>query len=212
MRTQMLKPRSSSLQSKTTQKKHYGLTLVITENMNDIGDIISSDSSHNSIEDDNEIFKELANDLMEEYPVESSDENSDEPIEYESMDEDTPPTFTYLKKQGENTYDEQINQTNQTDKWYYIIDGITKNNTKIIDLISKLGIVPDVNTINSFYVDNQTMNHTDKTKAKAKRKWKLIDALNTLLGESQVHPTDNETFEFAVNCLSSDLITKIQST
>lgn len=211
MRTQMLKPRSSShtLKSKTTKNKHYGLTLVITENMNEIGDIMSSDSSHNSIEDDNEIFKELANDLMEEYPVESSDENSDETIEYESMDEDSPPTFTYLKKQDENTYDVQINQTNHTDKWYYIIDGITKNNTKIIDLISKLGIVPDVNTINSFYVDNQTMNHTDN-KTKTKRKWKLIDSLNTLLGD--VYQADNETFEFSVNCLSSDLITKIQST
>lgn len=193
MRTRMLKPPS---------KKHYGLTLIITENNNDCVDIMSSDSSHNSIEDDNEIFKELANDLMEEYPVEGSDENSDETIEYESMDEDAPPTFTYLKKDENQTDENQTdeNHTNDVNNWYYIIDGITKNNTKIMDLISKLGIVPDVKTISEFYSkkDNHTSNNHNMNK------WKLIDALNTLLGD--VHQDGNETFGFAVNCLSSDLI------
>ena len=172
----------------------------------DIG-IIEGD---NEIKIDQNAFRELANNIMEQYPY---DEQGDMEVDvegYEDYDEyeydndnndnNDGPTFTYPSQtQNNDTNDETNNNSDnnmtkdkeleviyesvkeQDETWVYLNRELTNNNTYVMSILKQMDISPDCEALNDFYYSNYSEN-TNSSKELISQ-WKLLDSLNTILSE-----------------------------
>lgn len=126
-----------------------------------------------------EVFRQLANDIMEEYPVEENSECD----EYD-YDTDEGPTFTYVDKDIKENDTDDVKENVGDSAWNHIINGLINNNQYLIETINSLNIVPDIVSLQKLYEDKQQ-----------NEKWELLNSLNTLLGNK----------DFGTRCLTTEL-------
>jgi len=122
-------------------------------------------------------FRQLANDIMEEFPEEEDDLASDG-----EATEGDGPTFTYPTERGGS-------EVVADEPWKPFLDLLMVNNTHVLKLLDTIGVNPDVNSVIDFYYsdfDPSSDRHSD---------WNCIDALNTLLSDER----------FATICLHDEL-------
>lgn len=167
----------------------------------DIG-IIESDDE---IKIDHNAFRELANNIMEQYPYDEPPDMEVDVEDYEGYDEyeydnDDGPTFTYPSQtQNNDTNDDTNNNSDnnmtkdkeleviyesvkeQDETWVYLNRELTNNNTYVMSILKQMDISPDCETLNDFYYSNYSEN-TNSSKDLISQ-WKLLDALNTILSE-----------------------------
>lgn len=112
-------------------------------------------------------FKQLANDIMEEFPEEDCDSSSDS-----GTTACDGPTFTYPSQCGE--YDQTTDEP-----WNTLLNLLSTNNRHVIGLLDSIGISPDVSSVGDFYYSNFDPS-SDRY-----HDWKCIDSLNTILSDDR---------------------------
>lgn len=171
--------------------------LIIKDEKSGSGSGSGSSNKHDEIKIDHNAFRELANNIMEQYPYDEQ-EDMDEEYDYDDDDDDGP-TFTYPSSKSQD--DSNNNSNNSMNKeeleviyecnkehdetWIYLNQELTNNNTYVISIIKHVGISPDCDSLNEFYYSNYNDN----------LQWKLLDSLNTILSEPS----------FAKLCLNDNL-------
>ncbi len=122
-------------------------------------------------------FRQLANDIMEEFPEEEDDLASDG-----EATEGDGPTFTYPTERGGS-------EVVADEPWKPFLNLLLANNTRVLELLDTIGVNPDVNSVIDFYYSDfepSSDRHSD---------WNCIDAFNTLLSDER----------FATICLHDEL-------
>lgn len=123
-------------------------------------------------------FRQLANNIMEEFPEEDVDESTSD----DEGADNNGPTFTYPTDSG-------APKTISDEPWKPLLNLLSDNNTRVLRLLDSIGINPDANSVVDFYYsdfDPSSDNHND---------WNCLDAFNTLLRNDR----------FASICLHDEL-------
>lgn len=129
---------------------------------------------------DREAFRQLANDIMEEYPESDSNEES-----VTGSDNDGP-TFTYPadgELHSQKEYDIQ-------EPWVNLLNSLESGNERLVRLLSSIGINPDSVSLCDFYYKNYEPNCAEGRH----HEWVCLDSLNNILGDDS----------FRIECLSEE--------
>ena len=140
--------------------------------------VINTNRRNTNQETSPDEFRQLANNIMEEFPEEVDESTSDD----EGADNNGP-TFTYPADYGD------ASKIIADEPWKPFLGLLLTNNTRVLRLLDLIGINPDVDSVVDFYYsdfDPSSDNHND---------WTRIDAFNTLLKDDR----------FASICLHDEL-------
>lgn len=141
--------------------------------------VINTNRRNTNQETSPDEFRQLANNIMEEFPEETADESTSD----DEGADDNGPTFTYPADYGDSS------KTTVDEPWKPLLNLLLANNTRVLRLLDSIGVNPDVNSVIDFYYsdfDPSSDNHND---------WNCLDAFNTLLSNEQ----------FASLCLHEEL-------
>jgi hypothetical protein len=122
-------------------------------------------------------FRQLANSIMEEFPEEDDESVSDSEVAVSEG-----PTFTYPTRDG-------TSGVVADEPWKPLLNLVSANTTRVLELLDSIGVNPDVNSVIDFYYSEfepSSDRHSD---------WSCIDAFNTLLSDER----------FASVCLHDEL-------
>lgn len=112
-----------------------------------------------------EEFRQLANDIMEEFPEE--DDDGEESSECDG------PTFTYPDATGDTS----------NDPWDKLQNLVAAGNLRAMELLRSIGVDPDIASIADFYYSNF------EPSSDRHREWNCLNALNTLLSDERFAST-----------------------
>lgn len=115
---------------------------------------------------DKELFRQLADNIIEEYPEEYE-------YEYEQKQEDetnhNKPTFTFpVVKNDDNP---------ENEPWRHLTNKLINDDDNLKRLMTSFDLIPNIETLYNFYYQN-----CDDKQSLFER-WKLFDALNTILSD-----------------------------
>jgi hypothetical protein len=129
--------------------------------------IINTRAGRTNQEPSHDEFRELANNIMEEFP-----EEDDESVCDSEAAESKGPTFTYPTGGG-------TSGVVSDEPWKPLLDLLLANNTRVLKLLDSIEVNPDVNSVINFYYSDfepSSDRHSD---------WNCLDALNTLLSDDR---------------------------
>ena len=116
--------------------------------------VINTNRRNTNQETSPDEFRQLANNIMEEFPEETADESASD----DEGADDNGPTFTYPADYGDSS-------KNAVDEpWKPLLNLLLANNTRVLRLLDSIGVNPDVNSVIDFYYsdfDPSSDNHND---------------------------------------------------
>lgn len=152
-----------------SDRKQQALELVICDDVIPLQPII-----------DQEAFRQLANDIMEEYPESDSTEES----VTGSVNDNDGPTFTYPadgELQSQKEYDIQ-------EPWIHLLNSLESGNERLVRLLSSIGINPVSASLCDFYYNNY------EPTSERHHEWVCLESLNNIISDDS----------FRTECLSEE--------
>lgn len=164
------------------QPQSQSLELVITGT----GDVC--DATSETANDDKDEFRTLADSIMEEFAITSDEDDGDDGDEQAEA-----PTFTFPGKEQDASSATILEGTGDDDTdnpWKNIAYLLAAGNTRMINILTQVGITPDFDALSSFYYsafDDSSPQHYI---------WLRLNALETIMDDDS----------FSSECLHSELL------